>query len=177
MSIDLDKLLELQRSRRSVRQFTSDPIPPGIEEKLLTAMIWAPSAGNAQPWHFVRVSRPETKRLLSLAAHSQGSVAEAPLVVVACVDLNRAQEAYGDRGASLYCIQDVAAAVQNLMLAAHATGLGSCWVGAFGEQEVAAALELPKHLRPVAMVPLGVPSENPTAPPRRPLLEVTGERK
>ena len=76
----------------------------------------------------------------------------------------------------LYCLQDVAAAVQNLLLLAHADGLGACWVGAFRERDVARVLTLPRHLRPVALVAVGVPAESPAPPQRRPPAEVTSRR-
>ena len=175
-SFDVDTLLEALRARRSVRKFTGEPLPPGTEQKLITALRWAPSAGNAQPWHFVLVHDEDTKRRIPLAALSQQFIAEAPLVVVACVDEGRAYQAYGKRGVLLYSLQDVAAALQNLLLTAHALGLGACWIGAFDERAVAELLELPEHVRPVALVPVGVPAENPTAPSRRPADEVTSTR-
>jgi nitroreductase len=175
--VDVEDLLSLLRSRRSVRRFSPDPLPLAAEERLATALVWAPSAGNAQPWHFVRVGDEQTRRQLAQAALGQRFIAEAPLVVVACVDLERAHQAYGERGVSLYCLQDVAAALQNLLLTAHALGLGACWVGAFHEQDVTRALALPHHLRPVALVPVGVPAETPSPPVRRPVAEVTSERR
>lgn len=174
--VDVDRLLELMQSRRSIRRYAPVPLPPGAEERLLSALVWAPSAGNAQPWHFVRVSDEQTRRLLALAALNQRFIAEAPLVLVACVDRQRAHQAYGERGVSLYCLQDVAAALQNLLLAVHAMELGACWVGAFQERDVTSALKLPKHLRPVAMVPIGVPAEAPPPPSRRTTAEVTTVR-
>lgn len=162
----IDDLLELIRTRRSVRRFQSTPIRPEDEERLLEAAVWAPTAGNAQPWFFERVHEPATKQRLCAAALNQRFIAEAPLVVVVCADLTRAVRAYGERGASLYCLQDTAAATQNLLLAAHAMGLACCWVGAFQEAEVAKILGLDDHLRPVAIVAVGEPAEDP-APPGR----------
>ncbi|MFH2010192.1 MAG: nitroreductase family protein [bacterium] len=175
-SLDVDTLLEALRGRRSIRRFAAEPLPPDAEEKLVTALRWAPSAGNAQPYHFVLVYDGETKRRITLAALSQSFIADAPLVVVACVDEGRAYQAYGKRGVLLYSLQDVAASLQNLLLTAHALGLGACWIGAFDEQAVGRLLALPEHVRPVALVPIGVPAETPAAPPRRPADEVTSTR-
>ncbi|MBI4703115.1 MAG: nitroreductase family protein [Deltaproteobacteria bacterium] len=166
-------LLDLIRSRRSVRRFRPDPLPDGAAERLLAAMVLAPSAGNAQPWHFVCIAEPRLRQELAAAALRQRFVADAPLVVVVCVDEARAARAYGERGVSLYCLQDTAAAIQNMLLVAHAMGLGTCWVGAFDEQAVAQVLELRDGLRPVALVPVGVPAERPRMPPRRPVGEVS----
>jgi len=168
-----ERLLELLATRRSVRRFTAEPLAPELEQRLLDAARAAPSAGNVQPWFFVRVRSPELKTELCAAALSQQLVAEAPLCVVVCADKRRALDAYGERGASLYCLQDTAAAATHLLLAAHALGLGACWVGAFSEHDVARVLGLPEHLRPVAIVPIGLPAEHPSSPGRRPLDEVS----
>ncbi|RLF23588.1 MAG: nitroreductase family protein, partial [Thermoprotei archaeon] len=106
------------------------------------------------------------------AALGQMWIAEAPVVVVVCANIPRTAWRYGERGRSLYCLQDTAAAIQNMLLAAHALGYGTCWVGAFDEEEVSRILGLPDHVRPVAIVPIGKPAESPIPPPRRPLDEV-----
>ncbi len=173
MTCDIDSLLTLIRSRRSVRKLTSDALPEGSEDKLLEAFAWSPSGGNVQPWHVRVVQDADTKRRLCQAALSQQFVADAPVVFVICADLDRAFRAYKQRGVDLYCLQDSAAATQNLLLAAHAMGLGACWVGAFRERSVRETLALPDHLRPVAIVAVGVPAEEPRVPPRRPLSEIT----
>ena len=170
---DIDSLLELMRSRRSVRKFTSDPLPKECEAKLLEAFLWSPSAGNAQPWHLRIVREAEPKQRLCKAALSQQFVADAPVVFVVCADSQRAFKAYKQRGVELYCLQDTAAAIQNLLLAAHAMHLGTCWVGAFRERSVTEILELPEHLRPIAIVAVGVPDEQPRVPPRRSVEEIT----
>jgi len=170
-------VLEAIRRRRSIRRFLSNR---DVDEKdlmtLLEAATLAPSAGNAQPWRFIVIRTPELKEALARAALGQGFVAEAPVVIVVCVDRARARAAYGERGESLYCIQDTAAAVQNINLAAVSLGLGTCWVGAFDEAEVMMALDLPASLRPVALIPLGHPAESPRPRPRRPLDEVVEYR-
>ncbi len=171
--VPIDDLLHLMRTRRSVRKLSSQPLPAGSEAKLLEAFLWAPSGGNAQPWHVRVVRDPERKRRLCQAALSQRFVEEAPVLFVVCADLDRAFKAYKQRGAELYCLQDTAAAVQNLLLAAHAMGLGACWVGAFRETSVREALALPEHLRPVALVPVGLPEEQPRPTSRRPIEEIT----
>ncbi|MGY4707173.1 nitroreductase family protein [Candidatus Bipolaricaulota sp. J31] len=172
----MEKLLEIVKGRRSIRKFKPDPVPENDLVEILEAAIWAPSAGNAQPWRFIVVRDPGIKRKLVVAALGQDFIAEAPVVIVVCTDLERARRAYGDRGVGLYCIQDTAAAIQNMLLLAHAKGLGTCWVGAFSEEEVCEALALPEGLRPVALVPLGYPAQKPRPRPRRPLDEVVEYR-
>ncbi len=171
----VDTVLSLIRTRRSVRKFTSDPLPEGCEQMLLEAFRWAPSGGNAQPWHVRGVRGDELKQRLCQASLSQQAVAQAPVVYVVCADLDRAFKAYKQRGVELYCLQDTAAAIQNLLLAAHAMGLGACWIGAFRERSVVEILQLPEHLRPIALVAVGVPAEDPRVPPRRSLGEVFSE--
>lgn len=169
-------VFEAIRARRSVRRYLSDPVPDEVLEELLSAAILAPSAGNAQPWRFIVVRDLKLREDLVAAAYGQSFLAEAPVVIVVCADLERARRAYHQRGETLYCLQDTAAAIQNLLLAATAKGLGTCWVGAFDEGKVAELLGLPRGLRPVALVPVGKPAETPPARPRRPLSEVVDYR-
>jgi nitroreductase len=88
-------------------------------------------------------------------------------VAVACADLRIASR-YAERGMALYCIQDTAASVQNLLLAAQDLGLGTCWVGAFKEEAVKEILNMPDYIRPVVLVPVGYPAKTPKAPDRLP---------
>ncbi len=158
---------EAIKRRRSTRAFTEEAVSDEDVKKLLESARWAPSAGNIQPWEFVVVRRTEVKSELSAAALDQYFIEEAPVVIVVCADENRSARGYGSRGANLYCIQDTAAATQNILLAACAMSLGACWVGAFHEDDVKAALNLPAGVRPVAIVPVGHPAERPRAPPKR----------
>lgn len=159
-------LFEAIRERRSERHFKPDPVPDDTVRRIVDCGLKAPSAGNMQPWQFLIVKRPELRADLSKAAFGQKFVEDAPVVIVVLADPGRSAGRYGDRGSDLYCIQDTAAAVQNMLLAVVAFGLGACWVGAFDEAAASRALELPEHLRPVAMIPIGYPKERPT--PRRP---------
>ncbi len=159
-------LFEAIRERRSERHFKPDPVPDDTVRRIVDCGLKAPSAGNMQPWQFLIVKRPELRADLSKAAFGQKFVEDAPVVIVVLADPGRSAGRYGNRGSDLYCIQDTAAAVQNMLLAVVAFGLGACWVGAFDEAAASRALELPEHLRPVAMIPIGYPKERPT--PRRP---------
>ncbi len=157
-------VLEAIKGRRSVRAFKNQDVSQELVEKLVDAARWAPSAGNIQPWEFIIVRRPEIKRGLAEAALHQTFVEEAPVVIVVCADESRSSKGYGVRGKTLYCIQDTAAAVQNINLAAYSLGLGTCWVGAFREEEARKILKVPRGIRPVAIIPVGYPAEAP--PPR-----------
>lgn len=154
------------KGRRSIRSYRSDPVPDDILDKVLDAARWAPSAGNCQPWEFIVITDHEIKRNLRDAALGQSFVEEAPVVIVACANEMRSARVYGDRGRRFYCLVDAAAAVQNMLLAAHALGLGTCWVGAFDDAMVVKILGLPSGVRPVAIVPLGYPDEAPRGPSR-----------
>lgn len=153
------------KERRSIRAFKKEKIPESSIEKLIEALIWAPSAGNLQARKFYFVFNEKIKSKLAKAALNQDFIAKAPLVIVALADLQKI-EWYGERGKNLYSICDVSAAIQNLMLQATAEGLGTCWVGAFSEEEVSKILNLPHHLRPIAIVPVGFPAEKPIPPKR-----------
>jgi len=160
------------RNRRSVRAFTTEPVSDAEVEKLIDAARWAPSAGNIQPWEFIVVRGPEIKSGLCKAAGNQNFVEEAPVVIVVCANALRSGQGYGSRGVNLYCLQDTAAATQNMLLAAHALGLAACWVGAFREEEAREVLNLPTGVRPVAIIPIGHPAHRPTARSRRSLNEI-----
>jgi nitroreductase len=158
-------VFEAIKGRRSVRKFKRKSVSADMVEKLIDAGRWAPSAGNIQPWEFIIVRKAEIKAELAEAAGGQAFIEEAPVAIVVCANENRSVQGYGVRGKTLYCIQDTAAAIQNIHLAAYALGLGTCWVGAFGEEEVKEALKIPDGVRPVAIVPVGFAAE--AVPPRR----------
>jgi nitroreductase len=165
-------VFEAIKSRRSIRTYKNQNLPEGTVEKLLEAAIWAPSAGNVQPWEFIVAESQETKQGLCVAAYGQKSLEEASVVIVVCADENRAEQTYGFRGKTLYCFQDTAAAIQNLLLTATSLGLGSCWLGAFKEEEIKKVINAPLGIRPVALIPIGIPNETPQARKRRPVKEI-----
>jgi len=170
-------VFEAIKKRRSVRAYTSEKVSEEDVEKLIEAARLAPSAGNIQPWEFILVTNAETKRRLSNAALHQTFIEEAPVVIVVCADVARSSWGYGSRGANLYCLQDTAAATENIILAAQALGLATCWVGAFHEDEVAKVVNTPRNVRPVAIVPVGRPAEKPSAPPKRSMREIVHYEK
>jgi len=164
--------IECIRARVSVRKFKPDPVPDDVINEVLEAAIQAPSAGNTQEWHFVVVKKPEFRKQVSESAFGQDFVAEAPVVIVVCADLDKIGTAYGERGESVYALQDTAAAIENLMLAACEKELGTCWVGAFNEARLKGVLVLPTNVKPVAIIPMGYPAQTPKKPKRGPLEEV-----
>ncbi len=161
-------ILDTIKNRRSVRDFTNEEISGSAIEALVDALRWAPSAGNLQSRKFYFLFNEDVRNKLAQTGLKQDFVsfiAHAPLVVVACADRQIASR-YGERGIHLYCIQDTAASIQNLLLAAHELGIGACWVGAFKEEKVREILNLPDNLIPVAIVPVGYPARIPKAPDR-----------
>lgn len=159
-------VIEAIEERRSVREFKPDPIPESVVSRIIDCGLKAPSAGNIQPWQFWVVKRPSIRSALAEAAFGQNFIERAPVVIVVLAEPARSATRYGYRGSDLYCIQDTAAAVQNMMLAALAYGIGSCWVGAFDEKKVSEALDLSERFRPVALVPMGYPAETRARRPR-----------
>ncbi len=158
--------LECIKTRRSIRSYRSDPVSNDAIKKILEAAIHAPSSGNVQDWEFVIVTDPDIKKNLYEASYNQEFVLQAPMIIVVCSDLRRVENAYGMRGVELYSIQNTAAAIQNLMLAAWDLGIGSCWIGAFNESKVKNILGLPEYVRPMALITLGYPAETPQKPNR-----------
>jgi len=152
------------KKRRSIRKFKSTPIPRELLEKLEEALIWAPSAGNVQPRKFFLITSAKVREKLRSAVR-QNFVVDAPLLVVACRDLERASQ-YGERGRNLYSVIDTALALENMVLLACDLGLGTCYIGAFDAAKVSAVLCLPDHLQPLLLVPVGYPDEAPAPTPR-----------
>jgi nitroreductase len=152
------EVIDAINNRCSVRHF-SKRIPQEHQvDELLEAATRAPNAGNLQPWFFTVVWNRDIKRQLAGAALGQKHVEAAPVVVIISVNPELSGRQYGDRGRQLYCIQDGAAAAENLLLAAVDKGLGGCWVGAFDERKVALIIDAPSGYRPTVMVPLGYPA-------------------
>lgn len=166
-------LYEAIYGRKSVRSYADRDVPPELVEKLLQAACQAPTAGNLQPWRFWVVRNREAKERLVRVAYGQSFVAEAPVVIVVGADLSTSARGYGERGSHLYAIQDTAAAIENLLLVAQAEGLGACWVGAFNEDAARRSLDIPRSVRPVAIIPIGYPAVSRPKPSRRSIAELT----
>jgi len=158
--------LELIKGRRSIRRYRPEPVERDKVIYCLEAARWAPSAGNRQPWEFIVVTEPETRKRLAEVHRWGRHMAEAPVVVVALADPSRDPS---------YWQQDLGAAIQNLMLAAYSQGLGTCWIGVSGnpeyEEKFREILGVPSHLRVVTAITLGYPAEAPSKD-RRPLDEI-----
>jgi nitroreductase len=151
-------LLEAIHTRRSIRKYAAQPVSDELIEQILKAGMMAPSARNEQAWQFVVVRRPETLEALSGVSPYSGMARQAQAVIVVCGDRQRETVADLD-----YWALDCSAATQNMLLAAHALGLGSVWVAVYPRQERVAALRqvlpLPDTIVPLCLLPLGYPAE------------------
>lgn len=154
-------------ARRSIRSFLPKSIEPEKLERVLDAGRQAPSASNQQPWRLVVVTDPLTRQRLAHAARDQKFVGDAPAVLVGCaITSDRIMTC----GQHCYPI-DLAICLTTISLAAVSQGLGTCWVGAFFENQVKEILGIPADVRVVELMPIGYPAENPSAHPRKPMAE------
>ena len=148
--------LEAILTRRSIRKYKSQSVPKDVINKLLEAAMAAPSSMNLQPWRFVVIDdRAVLDKIPELHPHAK-MLKEAPLAVLVCAD-SKVQNIEG------YWAQDCSAATENILLAAHALGLGAVWLGVFPRKErmdaVAGLLRLPEEIKPVSLVSIGHPAE------------------
>ena len=148
-------VLEAIETRRSVRSYSSRPIPNQSLERCRQALRFAPSACNFQPWRFIFVTEAKLRQEVARASCDQTWMADAPIIVVACGLPDQAFKQMGGYGNSAEI--DVTIVLDHLMLAAVAEGLGTCWIGAFDEAEVKRLLEVPHQAKVVALTPLGYP--------------------
>ena len=170
--------LEAIRTRRSVRKYAPDPVPDELLRQVLEAARWAPSWANTQCWEVVVVRDLERKKALSefLVPErnpAKNAVATAPVVLAVC---GRKGVSGFYRGRPItekgdWLMFDVALAVQNICLAAHALGLGTVIVGALDHAKASELLGLPEDMELVVLIPLGKPAHEPRAPPRKELSE------
>jgi nitroreductase len=165
-------LSEAIKGRRSIRRYKKQKISKEAVTKLIAAASYAPSAGNIQPWHFIIARNPAVKKKLAEAAYHQTHIEEAPIIIVVFADEKTSSMGYGSRGRTLYCLQDTAAATQNILLTAYSMGLGTCWTGSFNEDEVKEAVNAPEGVRPIAMISVGYPDVTPRQRNRKLLSEI-----
>ena len=144
-------------TRTSVRQFTDQPVSAADIETLLRAGMAAPTAVNKQPWHFVAVT--DKAKLKELSGGRGRMLEQCALAIVVCGDMTKALPGKGQA----YWIQDCSAATENILLAAHALGLGAVWTGVYPMDErvasVSAAVKLPETIVPLCVIVIGHPAE------------------
>jgi len=163
MSATTDTQLDFIFGRRSIRVYSPGEVSEAAVAKLLEAAMAAPSAMTKDPWRFVVVREKQTLAKLATLHPGAAMLSAAAMAIVACGDMDAAFECNIS-----YLLQDCSAAIENLLLAAHAQGLGACWVGIHpGEgliKRVREWLGLPGSVVPVAVISLGQPGEQ--QPPR-----------
>jgi nitroreductase len=170
-----DDCLEQIETRRSIRKFKDDRIPDDVIDEIIRTGLWAPSAGNLQPWRIVKTTSEDQIKKLADAAYGQNVVKNASAVLVVVAVPSESAEKYGNRGRSLYVYQDTAALTYTILLTVHAMGFGGCWVGAFDDEAAANAISAPDGFKPVSMIPIGVPDESPSPRPRKHPSEIVVE--
>ncbi|MBC7878573.1 MAG: nitroreductase family protein [Anaerolineales bacterium] len=188
------------RTRRSIRRFKADPVPDSVIEQILTTATYAPSAHHRQPWRFAVLTDLSTKTKLADAmavefqrdleadslspeeiekkvANSRNRITGAPVVIILCIDMiemDTYPDAQRQKAEYIMATQSAANAGMQLLLAAHAEGLGSVWVCSplFAPNVVQQALELSETWEPQAMYFLGYPADIPQPRERKPLEEI-----
>jgi nitroreductase len=163
------EVFEAIKTRRSIRSYKKWPVGKKKLLKVLEAARLSPSATNSQPWSFIVVKAPEVKERLR-SAYDRDWFISAPVIIVACAF---PEEAWVRHDGEEYWKVDVSIAMQDVVLAAWEEELGTCWIGAFSEEEAKKALGIPENVRVVAMTPLGHPrEEKDPATDRKPLEEI-----
>lgn len=175
------------KSRRSIRRYKAEPVPPELVEEMLTAVIQAPSAHNRQPWRLVVIHNQQTKERLAKAMgqklradletdnapenvitqdvnRSYERITQAPLLILLCLtmaDMDSYTDTSRQQNEWLMAVQSTAMAGQNLLLAAHVLGLAGCWMCAplFCQELVCQTLSLPADWQPQSLITIGYPAE------------------
>ena len=163
---------EVVKMRQSIRAFQDRPIDREQLQQILETINHAPSAGNLQGYEVYLVTDPAVRQALARSTNGQDFITQAPLALVFCAHPGRSAKKYGQRGTTLYCVQDATIACAYAQLAVTALGLASVWVGAFNEDAVRAAIGVGDDLRPVAFLPIGYAAETPEPRSRRALVEL-----
>ncbi len=146
-------VIEAIEARRSIRKYEKRSVPEDILQKILEAGRWAPSASNAQPWNFIVLKDEGIRKEVARVTTYGKFLAEAPLGIAVVIDPR----------ASTHPVEDGAIATQNMLLAAHALGLGTCWIGSYGsvhEEKVKKILGIPENKRLLSLISVGFPAES-----------------
>jgi nitroreductase len=165
--------LELVKSRISIRQYTLEKVEDEKIAYILECVRLAPSAVNYQPWQFLVVKNDDVKRLLQ-ECYPAKWFAEAPLCIVACTDTSQSWKRSFD--GKDHADIDIAIAVEHICLAAAEQGLGTCWVCNFDARKCSELLNLPEHIHPAVMIPVGYTtqtiSRNPNRKPAEEIIKI-----
>jgi len=149
-------IYELIKKRKSVRNYKSKVVEKEKLERILNTALLAPSAKNKQEWRFVVVSDKEKREKLSVAAKNQNSLSEAPIVIACCAETDNYEMTCGQKSYPI----DLSIIIDHITLLAVEEGLGTCWIGAFHENEAKKILDIPDNVRIVELLTLGYPSND-----------------
>lgn len=167
-------LIEGLKTRRSIRSYAEKDVPDSLIEEIFETVRWAPSATNNQPWKFVIIRNEKRKsslrgglrdKIISTSSH----ILNAPVVVVAWYTPSLILSGYQ--------LSDVSNAITYLLLAAHAKGLGTCWIGWFSQSRVKKILDLPRRAKVVALITLGYPEKVPSPKNRKSVQDILFREK
>ena len=162
MLLNLDPLHTIY-TRRSIRKYTTQPIHENVLRELIEAAVQAPSAGNQQPWQFLIIDEKNLLEQIPQYHPNATMITQAQKGILICADSTKEKH----KG---YFPMDCSAATQNLLLAAHAKGLGGCWLGIYPREEriqgMRQIFHIPDHIIPFALVSLGYPAEEKPQPDR-----------
>jgi nitroreductase len=161
-------LVDVVLSRRSIRRYEQKEIPKDVLDKILDAGRQAPSAANRQPWHFIVVTDPEIKKELSKGMFNR-FIKDTPVTIVGC--------AHKDLIAGKWSIISTTIALHNMVVAAWAMGIGSCWVGDFNEEKIKKLLNIPESWNIVALISFGYPAEKPQPRKKKSIEEIVSFNK
>jgi F420 biosynthesis protein FbiB-like protein len=199
----MSNMLDAIKERRSVRKYQSRTVPHELIEEVLVAAGWAPSAHNAQPWRFIVLADASVKRELAEAMAESWAAdmtkdglkieadkrrisverfTTAPVLILACLTMDGMRK-FSDKKRQKserdLAMQSLGAALQNLLLAAHAKSLGACWFCApgFCKETVRRVLKIPDEVEPEALITMGYPAEKPPVPPKKLLGDYCSKNK
>ena len=154
------------RTRRSVRKYEDKAVPWDHIVEIMQSAKYAPFAGNIFNMKLIVVKNENKRKSIAEASAQQHWMQHAPVHIVVVAEPEKAERFYGTRGIRLYTIQAIGAAIENMLLTAHSLGLGTCWVGAFDEEEIRRLCNMPEHVHVHAIITIGYPAEHPDLPPK-----------
>ena len=165
-------IIDIIKSRRSIRKFTSEPVSEELVETILEAGRWAPSGLNNQPWRFAVIRDAGLRQAISELTHYSKIVMAAQVLITVFLDTEKSYHREKD-------IQAIGACLQNMLLEAHSLGLGAVWLGEIirSNEQIKTILGLARRLDLMAVVALGYPDEKPKSVKRKPLADLIVFRK
>lgn len=164
-------VMDVIKSRRSVRSYLNKPVPREKLVDLIEAARWAPTAGNIQPWYFGVIDDPEVVEKIN--DFSPGLMGGPTSMLVICRDLQEAYRKAAEAGRDVLSLMDISMAAQNVMLRAEEMKLATCCVKSFNQRAVNKILKLPEHVVAELIISVGYPDRMPKNPPRKQVKKIT----